>query len=109
MNNEYIPLYFPGFENFPQTKKDLIKGLKEKIDYCKRETSNRYLQIIADKMVLGVEWLNSLSDDLIPQLSDLEYYRLGVTATNIFSVQIWQRLNNKDKLSIQKKIIIISE
>lgn len=109
MNNEYIPLYFPGFENFPQNKNDLISGLNEKIDYCKRQTSNKSLQIISDKMILGVEWLKSLSDDLIPQLFDLYYYRLGVTATNIFSVQIWQRLNNRDKMSIKEKIIIISE
>lgn len=109
MNNEYIPLYFPGFENFPQNKTDLISGLNEKIKYCKKQTSNKNLQIIAKKMITGVEWLSSLPDDSIPNLSGLDYYRLGVTANNIFSVQIWQRLNNRDKMSIKKKIIIISE
>ena len=109
MNSEYIPLYFPGFENFPQNKKELITGLEEKIAYCKSKNDNKSLKIIADKMTLGVEWLKSISENMIPQLSGLEYYRLGVTNENIFSIQIWQRLNKKDKLSFKKNILIISD
>lgn len=107
--NEYLPLNIFEFENFPQTKENLISGLNEKIDYFRKENSNKNLQNFMDKILLGVNWLNSLPDDSIPQLNDLEYYRLGVTSTNIFSVQIWQRFNKKEKISVKKEIIKTSE
>ncbi len=110
MNNEYIPLYFPGFENYPKNKSELIIGLEDKIKYCESNKEKKEMKVIGEKIKSGLKWLkNSVKDRDIPSLKGLDYYRLGVTYNNVFSVQVWSRINEKEKISYKKKIILISK
>lgn len=108
MNNEYVPLIDFQLETFPKTKKDLINELNEKIAYYKKQKPNTNLNNYLNKISSGVNWLESLSDNSIPELNNLEYYKLGFTPANIYSLQVWQK-HNKEKISVKKKIIKISE
>lgn len=110
MEKDYKTLYISGLENFPKNKDELIAGLENKKIYCKLYKGEKELDILSKRIDLILKWIKrKVNERYIPHLTDNDFYRVGYTEKNDFSIQIWTKYNEKDKISYKKDILYVSK